>query len=361
MLSKRSTKSVLSTIVVMSALVAGCSAKEDEAPSDSAGAGGAGAGGAGAGGAGEGGAGAGGAGAGGNSGSGAGGNSGVSGMGVSGGTSGGSGEGGAGTSGAGDMTKEERFPEVTEWDALDIVYDVAYSAFDGEHDFKVPFHVVDTDVPLEAWFSVPDGAVTFDADPELAEEGGGVIATIVAYHAEITIGVQSGMLGGTAPLHVTMATPEEWELGNMRYNNGVEFEFPEITPEMFAELILDPNWMPPPPPPDSSCNSCHSDGAKYFEIQHTPTQAARFSDDDLANIMSMGMKPEGIGFRILPDMLGNQTAQEIYSMYHRWDADDTQIKGLVVYLRSIAPKGQGDIKLPDGTYVEPGTMPPMMQ
>jgi len=359
MLSKRSTKSVLSTIVVMSALVAGCSAKEEDGGNNggtTSGAGGAGAGGAGAGGAGAGGAGAGGAGAGG---AGEGGDSGASGVGVSGGASGGSGEGGAGTGSAGEMTKEQRFPDVTDWEALDVVYDVAYSAFDGVHDFKVPFHVDGTEVEVSAWFSVPDGAVTFDADPERAEEGGGVIATIVAYHETITIGVQNGSLGGTAPLHVTMATPEEWEMGEARYDNGIDFEFPEITPEEFAILILDPNWMPPPPPTDSSCISCHSTGAKYFEIQHTPTQAARFSDDDLANIMTMGMKPPGVDFRVLPDMLGNQTAQEIYSMYHRWDADESQIKGLVVYLRSLAPTGQGDIKLPDGSYVEPGSMPMM--
>jgi hypothetical protein len=30
-----------------------------------------------------------------------------------------------------------------------------------------------------------------------------------------------------------------------------------------------------------------------------------------------------------------------------------------VYLRSLTPTGQGDILLPDGTYVAPGSMLPM--
>lgn len=357
MLSKRTSRSVLSTIVVMSALAVGCGGSEEE-PGNNAGAGASGAGGSG----GTGGAG----GAGGTGGtSGASGEGGTSGTGVTGGNGG---TGNSGTNGGmagtgvipGEPTKEERFPEVEEWSALDVIYDTTYSAFDGVHPFKVPYHVSESAVALGDWFSIPEGAVSFDEDPERADMGGGVIATIVAYHPEIVIGVQSGTLGGTAPLFVTEATPEEWEIGEARYDNGIDFEFPELTPEEFALLLLDPEWSPPPPPDNCSCISCHSTGAKYFEIQHTPTQAARFSDDDLIKILTMGMKPEGIGFRVLPEMLGSQTNEEIYADYHTWEASEAELKGLVVYLRSLAPTGQGDIKLPDGTYVEPGSMPPMM-
>jgi hypothetical protein len=355
MLSKRSSRSVLSTIVVMGALV-GCGGPAEEAPGGNAGNGGA----------------AGTSGAGGTGGSGGtgdtGGSSGTAGEGGSGGTGVTGGSGGTGVSGMtggtagtgvipGEPTKEEMFPDVQDWAALDVIYDTSYTAFDGVHDFKVPFHVMDTTVALADWFSIPAGAVSFDEDPDLADMGGGVIATIVEYHPEITIGVQSGMLGGTAPLFVTEATSAEWEMGEARYDNGVDFEFPELTPEEFALLLLDPTWSPPPPPENCSCISCHSTGAKYFEIQHTPTQAARFSDMDLITILTMGIKPEGIGFRVLPDMLGDKTNTEIYADYHTWEATDEEIKGLVVYLRSLAPTGQGDIKLPDGTYVKPGETP----
>lgn len=352
MLSMRSSMGALSTIVVMGALAAGCSAKEDSSGPGTSGASGASAGGTG---------GASGEGSSGNSGAsgaGASGAGGASGTGVSGGTGGGG--GGGGTVAPNEMTKEQRFPEVTDWAALEVVYTTAYTAFDGEHVFKVPFRVQDTEVPLSAWFSVPDGAVMFDEDTERSSaEGPGVIVTVVAYHPEITIGAQSGMLGGTATLKVTQATPAEWEAGEARYDNGIDYDFPQFTPEQFLMLLLDPNFMVPAPAPNTSCISCHSEGAKYFEIQHTPTQIARFSDEELTTILTMGIKPAGIGFRILPAMLGGQTNEEIYKEYHRWDGTEAEIKGLLVYLRSLTPTGQGDIKLPDGTYVPPGTMPPV--
>jgi hypothetical protein len=359
MLSKRSSMSVLSTIVVMSALGAGCGAKEETPDGDTGGNAGttSGAGGSGAGGAG---AGAGGAGAGGAGGGGSG-TGGTSGNGPTGGASGaGSGMSGGGAGGMGsvpEMTKEELFPDVQDWAALDVIYDTAYSAYVPDQVFQVPFHVQDSAVVLGDWFAIPADAVSFDEDPDIAaEDGGGVLVTVLADVPEITIGVHSGMLGGTAPLHITSGTPELWEMGRARYDNGVEYELPELTAEDFAMLLLDPNYMIPAPEPNTSCKTCHSTGAKYFEIQHTPTQAARFSDDELKTILTMGTKPAGIGFRVLPDMLGDKTNVQIYEEFHRWEGSDDEIKGLILYLRSLTPTGQGDIKLPDGSYVAPGSM-----
>jgi hypothetical protein len=87
------------------------------------------------------------------------------------------------------------------------------------------------------------------------------------------------------------------------------------------------------------------------------TQAARFSDDDLRIILTEGKKPEGVGFRILPPMLGSMTAEELYADFHTWEASEDEIVGLIMYLRSLTPTGQGDIRLPDGTYVPAGTTP----
>ena len=107
----------------------------------------------------------------------------------------------------------------------------------------------------------------------------------------------------------------------------------------------------------NACNICHTSGAKYFEIQHTPTQAARFSDEDMDVILSMGMKPAGIGFRVLPSMIGSVTNEELYADFHTWESTPEERKGLIVYLRSLTPEGQGDILLPDGTYVAAGSAP----
>ena len=250
-------------------------------------------------------------------------------------------------------------PEVMEmldpkvdWKALTIVYTNNHSAHDGQHNFVVPLHVDGAEPELSDWKAIPASAVTFDADPDT----GGVLVTINEAVAEITIAVSTGDIGGTAPIHVTKATPAEWEAGNKRYNNGVDFMLPDLD----FSAILDPNWMPPMPPPNLACNNCHSSGAKYFEIQHTPTQMARFSDAELTDIFTKGTKPPGYGFRVLPPMLGSTTNVQIYEMYHKWDTTPEEIKGLIVYLRGLTPAGQGDILLPGGMYVPAPENRPMM-
>jgi len=250
----------------------------------------------------------------------------------------------------------EELDKSVDWTALRLIYPNAFTAYDGVHTFKVPFYVDGTTVELAGWSAIPSSAVTIDADPDL----GGVVVTVVQDVPEITIAARSDTIGGVALLKVTKATPEQWTTGEARYNNGVEFDIPMPDPAMFAMLLLDPNWMPPEPPRNLACNNCHSLGAKYFEVQHTPTQAARFSDDELKTIMTKGMKPAGVGFRVLPDMIfGGMSAADFYAMIHTWESTDEEITGLIVYLRSLTPQGQGDILLPDGTYVAPGTAPPM--
>jgi hypothetical protein len=231
-------------------------------------------------------------------------------------------------------------PDV-DWTALTIVYPTMYSAHDGVHTFQVPAHVDGTTVELSGWTAIPATAVTFDADPETE---GGVMITIVEPVEEITIAAAAGPIGGTAPLFVTVATPEDWARGEARYNNGVDYNLPMLN---FADLI-NPEWMPPEPPDNLACNNCHTTGAKYFEIQHTPTQAARLSNDDLVQILTTGTKPAGVEFRVLPEMF-----QHLYEGFHTWEASEEEITGLIVYMRSLTPTGQGDILLPDGTFGAP--------
>ena len=263
-----------------------------------------------------------------------------------------------------DITPEDVTPPPTEvldmldpsvdWEALTIIFPTMYSAHDGVHTFQVPARVDGTIISLSDWRAIPANSVTFDPDPDVE---GGVLISVESATPQITIAARSGPIGGTAALFVTSGTPEQWEAGKARYNNGVDFELPGIEDVDFG-MLLDPNWMPPAPPGDLACNNCHSTGAKYFEFQHTPTQAARFSDEQLKNIMTMGKKPDGVGFRIIPEMLFNTTGPELYAQFHKWEATDDEIKGVIIYLRSLTPTGQGPIRLPDGTYVEPGETPP---
>lgn len=248
----------------------------------------------------------------------------------------------------------EMLDPAVDWKALTIIFPTMYSAYDGVHTFQVPAHVDGATLELSGWKAIPSDAASFDPDPEV---DGGVLITVLKDTAQITIAANDGAIGGTAALFITRGTPEQWEAGKTRYANGVDFELPGFEDVDFG-MVLDPNWTPPPPPGDLACNNCHTTGAKYFEIQHTPTQAARFSDDDLKKILTMGTKPEGVGFRLLPKMLGSLTAPELYAQFHKWEASEDELKGLIMYMRSLTPTGQGDIRLPDGTYVEPGETPP---
>ncbi len=287
-----------------------------------------------------------------------------SGAGVTGGTGGGStavgGSGGSGGSGSGSSdaggttgisdggmpnivpdativgpdTFATKFPAVTDWKAIKINYPVSYSGFDGVHTFKVPMSSLCGPEPLANWHAEPASAVTFDDDPDNAN---GVMVTIIAAVPEITIAVVDGTKGGKAPLHVTIGTPAQWELGNTRYHTGSDWTL-NIT-------------APMAPPPDTKCTVCHgSNSSATFNVQHTPTQAARISDEGIKQIMTTGTKPADVPFRVLPPtfMFGTTTLTnaELYKMFHLWKATDDQIKGMILYLRSLTPTGQGCVTNP---------------
>jgi hypothetical protein len=273
----------------------------------------------------------------------------TSGSGASADGSSGSQPGGDATPAAGDDTgRGSTEPEVMEmldpdvdWTALELIFPRMYSAWDGVHVFQVPVRVDGATVELSDWRAIPSSAVSFDPDP--SSENGGVLITVLEPVEEITIAASTGPIGGTAPLYVTEATPEQWEMGEARYNNGVEYDLPMIN---LADLLLDPNYMPPETPTNLACNNCHTSGAKYLEIQHTPAQAAYISDDDLKTILTQGMKPEGISYSVLPPEL-----EYLYADFHTWDASDEEIEGLIVYLRSLTPESQGDIVIPDNVFI----------
>ena len=251
--------------------------------------------------------------------------------------------GGAGEASGAAGASVEPPPEViemldadTDWTALRLIFPRMYSAHDGVHTFQVPARVDGVDVELEGWQAIPSSAVSFDPDPD--SEQGGVLITVLEAVPEVTIAASSGALGGTAPLHITAATPEDWDVGEARYNNGIEYEMPVVN----LIDLFDPNYVPPETPDNLACNNCHTTGAKYLEIQHTPSQIAYISDDDLETIFTLGMKPEGITFSVLPPQL-----EFLYPEFHTWEASEQEVKGLIVYLRSLTPVNQGEIQVPD--------------
>ncbi|MGD8860859.1 MAG: hypothetical protein PVI30_12685 [Myxococcales bacterium] len=249
-----------------------------------------------------------------------------------------------------------------DWDALTILYPQMYSAYDGVHTFSLPAYVSGVTTELGDWQAIPSDAVTFDPWQSDDGEDVGVLITVVRHEPEVTIAARNGAIGGTATLYITDATPEQWAIGEERYHEGEMFDpealmnDPELLaklPELIANLEFDEDGNPiftgTPEQlglsTDMRCNTCHTTGADNFMVQHTPTQAARFSDEELINIFTEGMKPPGVGYRALPEMY-----QNFYEFMHTWNVTEEQAFGLVIYLRSLTPEGQGEVQLPTGFY-----------
>jgi hypothetical protein len=218
-------------------------------------------------------------------------------------------------------------------DDFDLYFDPMYSAYDGVHDFKIPAIV--QGVQKVRWSANPANAVTMVQD---SETGGIMITT--KKPGTVKIIARAGQLSGSATLHITDATEEDWVLGNDRYNNMIpfpEFDIPDggIIPDGgFGDGGFDGGGFDIPN--DLSCRNCHGAGAEALDVEHTPQQTGGYSDEDLINIFTNGTKPPGAQFH-------TSFPEFIYTMFHTWDATDAEKKGIVVYLRSLEPKSQGDL------------------
>jgi hypothetical protein len=217
-----------------------------------------------------------------------------------------------------------------------LVFLPMYTAFDGMHDFKVPV-VPQGGIVVDKW-DIADMKGVVQAPGTVADitpeptYGGAMIKTrkggdwLVVAHA--------GKQQGIAPIHITQVDPSVWSTGEMRYNNTIMLT--SIIPMGGAATML---------PKDISCKNCHGDGAMFLDVQHTPQQTGGYSDDDLKKIITMGMKPPGAVSK-------TGVPLAIYQWFHTWMASDAEQMGLVVYLRSLPPKSQGDLDFG-------GLMPPM--
>ena len=91
-------------------------------------------------------------------------------------------------------------------------------------------------------------------------------------------------------------------------------------------------------PKTSACGNCHNN-MSGITAEHTPEQTAGYSDDDLIQIFTQGMKPAGYTFTSnilkfvpMPDC--------VYKTFHTWEIDDATKKGIVWKLRSLKPMNQ---------------------
>ena len=209
---------------------------------------------------------------------------------------------------------------------LQVLFTPMYTAFDGMHTFQVPAVVNGVSGSAVKWF-VSDGT-TAKLEPD--DSTGGVLVTALKA-GSVNVIATAGTLCGQSTLTITSATPDDWNTGNARYNDGVVLKFGG------------------PHGPDSgsggedagdsqqaACTNCHGPTANgaFKDVAHTPEQTGGFSDQDLMGIFRNGTVPSGGYFD------GNIVPYDRWQQFHNWDMTDDEAKGIVVYLRSLTPTAQ---------------------
>jgi hypothetical protein len=230
---------------------------------------------------------------------------------------------------------------------LQILFTPMYTAFDGVHPFKIPAVVDNFDPAAIKWSASDPSMVDLVSDTTV---GGVMVSARKA--GTVSIIATAGTMCGTSLLTITQATPEDWMLGSMRYNNGVV-----LTTGVGGGRNADGGVQK-----DVACTNCHGDTATtnvYRTVAHTPQQTGGFSDDDLLSIFTKGMVPIGGYFD------GSVVNYNTWRQFHNWQMSPQESKGIIVYLRSLTPQAQmgkrGDFggRRGDGGAVPPPPTPPV--
>jgi hypothetical protein len=205
--------------------------------------------------------------------------------------------------------------------AIQVVFSPMFSAYDGVHRFQVPAIVVGIDPTIVQWTSSDTSVATVESDMVV----GGTMVTVQGA-GTATIVAQAGNLCGASLLTVDSATPDEWQQGSDRYNNGITYS------RQHGDMGLPDGSSNE----DPACTNCHGPTAmnRFVDVAHTPEQIGGFSDQVLGGIMQMGDVPDGGYFdpTIVP--------YRVWQSFHHWQLTDEDVKGVIVYLRSLTPTPQ---------------------
>jgi len=240
-----------------------------------------------------------------------------------------------------------------------IQFSPMYSAFDGEHTYQLsPFIPAanpankDSDPVVESsiQWKIDEGFLKKDAFTEIP----GAVLLTTKKPGMTTVSVTATRMSGAkirgqSTLTISQASVDEWTKGEARYNNG-----------MMINLFGGGGAMGAPPaaggmgacgipinlmgriPTNSACSNCHNNNGMAISVQHTPTQTAGYSNDDLIEIFTNAQKPAGGTFNS-PLLKMAPMPDCIYKEFHTWQIDDDTKLGIVWKLRSITPMKQQDI------------------
>lgn len=224
---------------------------------------------------------------------------------------------------------------------LSIEFPTMYSAYGGDHEYQLPAHI--GGIKNVKWSAEPADAVSFAKQDD--DSGSTTMITVKKQVDEIKIIAKAGGLKSTAVLHVTASTDDLWTQGSERYNNGVTFKKPDRgdggaggggRPDGGwgkGERVVDKKL---------ACTNCHAKGGKGSDVEHTPTQTAGYSDEDLINIFTKATKPSWAKMRVMK--------ADQWKKIHTWEMDEDEKTGLIVYLRSLTPESQGELDFGGGVF-----------
>jgi hypothetical protein len=214
---------------------------------------------------------------------------------------------------------------------LQIAFSPMYTGWDGTHSFAVPAVVKGVKGTDVTWNASDTKLVSLATDPTT----GGVLITVnndaplkvdpAQTPTKVTITATTTDGCGTSTLTITPAREDDdWHDGALRYNDGVD-----LRPAADAGSDGGVNKQ-------VACTYCHGDSANgsFKDVSHTPEQIGGFSDDDLEKIIRQGVVPQGGYFDT------SIVSQEQWHSFHQWEMTDEELRGLLVYLRSLPPKPQ---------------------
>jgi len=234
-----------------------------------------------------------------------------------------------------------------------IKFSPMYSAFDdGAHEFAVTPYVPSAAMGTTDSDPVMASSLKWDLDTSFVKQDSfteleGATKLTMKKAGKTVVKVTGKTVGGVdirgeAPLNIDTASASEWEAGEARYNNGMMISW--MRPEMVAEgegtcgLPVTIEL-----PKTSACGNCHNAMAENpITIEHTPTQTAGYSREQLIDIFTTGAKPAGGTFNSF--FLMNAPMPDcIYKAFHTWDMTEDEKNGVVWKLRSITPKVQEEV------------------
>lgn len=178
---------------------------------------------------------------------------------------------------------------------LQIMPGATHSGFDGVHAFRVPVAIYGS---ADATLAASDPSMVAIASAQLvdtSQDNGKYFLVTAKKPGVVTLTASAHGRTVSATLTIASYTPDEWTTGEQRYMNAAS--------------------SGPP------CVQCHSSNGG---IDHSPSQMASAADGDIVSVITTGVLVEG---------------NPITQVRHKWAVNDTEAKGLVAYLRGLAPRG----------------------